>query len=113
MPPAYYRATAFFRAPSFGNPPHRSRQALSSRSSRPKLDPSPSPALSHRYANISNPMAHYENTAEEILEQCDGQVDMLVVAAGTGGTLTGVGRKLKVWYVVHTAEGRVGVLKAG
>ncbi|CBN74554.1 Cystathionine beta-synthase [Ectocarpus siliculosus] len=47
------------------------------------------------YANISNPMAHYENTAEEILEQCDGQVDMLVVAAGTGGTLTGVGRKLK------------------
>ncbi|CAN0101809.1 unnamed protein product, partial [Ectocarpus sp. 4 AP-2014] len=48
-----------------------------------------------QYANISNPMAHYENTAEEILEQCDGQVDMLVVAAGTGGTLTGVGRKLK------------------
>lgn len=41
-------------------------------------------------------MAHYENTAEEILEQCDGKVDMVVIAAGTGGTLTGVGRKLKV-----------------
>lgn len=41
-------------------------------------------------------MAHYEHTAEEILEQCDGRVDMVVIAAGTGGTLTGVGRKLKV-----------------
>lgn len=49
-----------------------------------------------RYANVSNPMAHYENTAEEILDQCDGRVDMVVIAAGTGGTLTGVGRKIKV-----------------
>lgn len=54
----------------------------------------------HRYANVSNPMAHYENTAEEILEQCDGRVDMVVIAAGTGGTLTGVGRKLKVMLLV-------------
>lgn len=44
-------------------------------------------------------MSHYENTAEEILEQCDGQVDMVVIAAGTGGTLTGVGRKLKVMLI--------------
>eukprot|EP00904_Undaria_pinnatifida_P013858 jgi/Undpi1/9602/HiC_scaffold_27.g12058.m1 len=48
-----------------------------------------------QYANVSNPMAHYENTAEEILEQCDGKVNMVVIAAGTGGTLTGVGRKIK------------------
>eukprot|EP00903_Cladosiphon_okamuranus_P005672 g5635.t1 len=48
-----------------------------------------------QYANVSNPMAHYENTAEEILDQCDGCVDMVVIAAGTGGTLTGVGRKIK------------------
>lgn len=41
-------------------------------------------------------MAHYDTTAEEILEQCGGQVDMVVVGAGTGGTLTGVGRKIKV-----------------
>jgi cystathionine beta-synthase len=34
-------------------------------------------------------------TAEEILEQCDGKIDMLVVGAGTGGTITGVGRKIK------------------
>ena len=34
-------------------------------------------------------------TAEEIIEQCDGQVDMMIIGTGTGGTLTGIGRKLK------------------
>jgi cystathionine beta-synthase len=34
-------------------------------------------------------------TAEEIIQQCDYKVDMLVVAAGTGGTLTGLARKIK------------------
>jgi len=48
-----------------------------------------------QYSNPSNPMAHYEGTAEELLEQCDGKIDMLVVGAGTGGTLTGTARKLK------------------
>ena len=40
-------------------------------------------------------MAHYDGTAEEILEACDGHVDMIVVGAGTGGTLTGISRKFK------------------
>jgi len=40
-------------------------------------------------------LAHYDLTAEEILTQCDFQLDMLVCAAGTGGTLTGIGRKIK------------------
>ena len=48
-----------------------------------------------QYANPSNPLAHYETTAEEIWEQCEGKVDMVVVAAGTGGTITGIGRRLK------------------
>uniref|UniRef100_A0A8D0A5C3 Cystathionine beta-synthase n=1 Tax=Sander lucioperca TaxID=283035 RepID=A0A8D0A5C3_SANLU len=48
-----------------------------------------------QYRNASNPLAHYDTTAEEILEQCDGKLDMLVAGAGTGGTLTGVARKLK------------------
>jgi cystathionine beta-synthase len=48
-----------------------------------------------QYRNIYNPMAHYDQTAEEILDQCDGQVDMVVVSAGTGGTITGIGRRLK------------------
>ena len=38
---------------------------------------------------------HYEETAEEILEQCDGKVDMVVIGAGTGGAITGIGRKFK------------------
>ncbi|QQP37549.1 Cystathionine-beta-synthase, partial [Caligus rogercresseyi] len=40
-------------------------------------------------------LAHYDATAEEILEQCDGKVDMVVCGAGTGGTISGIGRKMK------------------
>ena len=38
---------------------------------------------------------HYCTTAEEIWESCEGKVDMIVCSAGTGGTLTGVARRLK------------------
>ncbi|KAM9342275.1 cystathionine beta-synthase b [Pholidichthys leucotaenia] len=55
----------------------------------------PNSHILDQYRNSSNPLAHYDTTAEEILEQCDGKVDMLVAGAGTGGTLTGVARKLK------------------
>lgn len=48
-----------------------------------------------QYANPSNPKAHYENTAEEILAQTDGHVDYVVVSAGTGGTITGIAKKIK------------------
>ncbi|XP_062862444.1 cystathionine beta-synthase-like protein isoform X1 [Trichomycterus rosablanca] len=48
-----------------------------------------------QYRNPSNPLAHYDSTAEEILEQCEGKIDMLVAGAGTGGTITGIARKLK------------------
>jgi len=48
-----------------------------------------------QYGNPSNPLAHYDGTAEEIWEQCSGKVDMVVMTAGTGGTLTGIARKLK------------------
>jgi cystathionine beta-synthase len=44
---------------------------------------------------VSNPNAHYYGTAEEIWTQCDGKVDMFVAGAGTGGTITGIARKLK------------------
>ncbi|XP_042069579.1 cystathionine beta-synthase isoform X1 [Haplochromis burtoni] len=55
----------------------------------------PNSHILNQYRNASNPLAHYDTTAEEILEQCDGKLDMLVAGAGTGGTLTGVARKLK------------------
>ncbi|RHY95398.1 hypothetical protein DYB35_009573 [Aphanomyces astaci] len=49
----------------------------------------------HHYTNPSNPLAHYDQTAEEILESCGGVVDMLVISAGTGGTITGTAKKIK------------------
>uniref|UniRef100_A0A8C7J5L1 Cystathionine beta-synthase n=1 Tax=Oncorhynchus kisutch TaxID=8019 RepID=A0A8C7J5L1_ONCKI len=55
----------------------------------------PNSHILDQYRNASNPLAHYDTTAEEILEQCDGKVDMLVAGAGTGGTITGIARKLK------------------
>jgi cystathionine beta-synthase len=45
----------------------------------------PNSHILDQYSNPSNPMAHYEGTAEEIWEQCDGHVDVLVMSAGTGG----------------------------
>ncbi|KAF3688479.1 Cystathionine beta-synthase [Channa argus] len=55
----------------------------------------PNSHILDQYRNPSNPLAHYDTTAEEILEQCDGKLDMLVAGAGTGGTITGIARKLK------------------
>ncbi|KAM9828845.1 cystathionine beta-synthase-like [Syngnathus typhle] len=55
----------------------------------------PNSHILDQYRNPSNPLAHYDTTAEEILEQCEGQIDMLVAGAGTGGTITGIARKLK------------------
>ena len=48
-----------------------------------------------QYANPDNPAAHYHGTAEEILDQTDGKLDIVVLTAGTGGTITGVAKKLK------------------
>lgn len=48
-----------------------------------------------QYSNPSNPAAHYDQTAEELLDQLDGKIDMLVATAGTGGTVAGLACKLK------------------
>merc|ERR1712125_10210 len=48
-----------------------------------------------QYKNASNPLAHYEGTAEEIIEQTGGKLDYMVMSAGTGGTVTGTAKKLK------------------
>jgi cysteine synthase B len=48
-----------------------------------------------QYANDGNWRAHYDGTAEEILEQTGGRLTHFVAGVGTGGTLTGVGRRLK------------------
>src|SRR5688572_3734289 len=48
-----------------------------------------------QYWNMNNPEAHERTTGPEIWEQTEGRMTHLVVATGTGGTLTGTGRYLK------------------
>ena len=48
-----------------------------------------------QYANPSNPKAHYEGTAQEILDDFDDDLSMVVMGVGTGGTITGVAKRLK------------------
>ena len=48
----------------------------------------------NQYGNQFNPEAHYDTTAAEIIEQLDG-ITHFVAGIGTGGTVTGVGRRLK------------------
>jgi cysteine synthase A len=49
----------------------------------------------NQYDNLANRLAHYESTAPEIWNQTEGKVTHVVVASGTGGTITGVGQVLK------------------
>jgi cysteine synthase A len=48
-----------------------------------------------QFANPANPEIHRRTTAEEIWRDGDGRVDVLVAGVGTGGTITGVGERLK------------------
>ena len=48
-----------------------------------------------QYGNQSNPDAHYHGTAQEILDDFGKDLDMVVMGVGTGGTITGVAKRLK------------------
>jgi len=55
----------------------------------------PGAVMANQFYNQANPDAHYATTGREIWEQSEGRVTHFVASAGTGGTITGVGRYLK------------------
>lgn len=73
----------------------------------------PNAFIPQQFENTANPDAHRTTTAPEILEQMKGRLDLFVLTAGTGGTVTGTGEVLKQHlpglkiYVVEPASSPV------
>jgi cysteine synthase A len=68
--------------------------------------------MARQFDNAANPEFHFRTTAQEILDQMEGRVDAFVAGVGTGGTFTGVSRRLKleidkVWTIAVETEGSV------
>jgi cysteine synthase len=75
--------------------------------------------MASQFENPANPDYHYETTAKEIFEQMEGQLDAVVIGAGTAGTFTGIARYMKerlpkvLAYAVETEGSVLGGGKPG
>ncbi len=72
----------------------------------------PGALMAGQFSNQANPEYHYQSTAREIFEQMEGQIDAVVIGAGTGGTVNGVARFMKerlakVWTVTVEPQGSI------
>ena len=59
------------------------------------VEETPNAFYANQYHNPANPEAHYLSTAPELWEQTGGELDVFCAGAGTGGTITGIGRYLR------------------